>query len=248
MEPSRLIGRTMYADDHGGGYVGRLEDSTPLRDPLTITGEDDYLGRIRRDVHAHLPTIVIRKRLCDEASRYWVGTRRFRRWSGTAFAPDCVIIHVRLSILGSRHGSGKLSTRAHPIINRWPEMSPTAPPGPTAAELRGLRVSIGLTMGPGLVRNFTDRGNEAADQLPTTALKPKTWSGGPGEFHPRAPTDPGVTVSRHRALLTGLQAQERTTRQWANSPGARWSSPVHHRLNRLMVRSRLYFLPAQRLV
>ena len=27
-------------------------------------------------------------------------------------------------------------------------------------------------------------------------------SGGPGESHPRAPTDPGVTVSRHRAPLT----------------------------------------------
>src|SRR5215831_11883226 len=26
-------------------------------------------------------------------------------------------------------------------------------------------------------------------------------SGGPGEFHPRAPADPGVTLSRHRALL-----------------------------------------------
>ena len=26
-------------------------------------------------------------------------------------------------------------------------------------------------------------------------------SGGPGESHPRAPSDPGVTVSRHRALL-----------------------------------------------
>ena len=29
-----------------------------------------------------------------------------------------------------------------------------------------------------------------------------TESGGPGELRPRAPTDPGVTVSRHRALLT----------------------------------------------
>jgi hypothetical protein len=27
-------------------------------------------------------------------------------------------------------------------------------------------------------------------------------SGRPGESHPRAPSDPGVTVSRHRALLT----------------------------------------------
>ena len=31
------------------------------------------------------------------------------------------------------------------------------------------------------------------------------WSGRPGESHPRAPTDPGVTVSRHRALLTSRQ-------------------------------------------
>jgi hypothetical protein len=29
-------------------------------------------------------------------------------------------------------------------------------------------------------------------------------SGGPGESHPRAPTDPGVTVSRHRALLISI--------------------------------------------
>ena len=31
-------------------------------------------------------------------------------------------------------------------------------------------------------------------------------SGGPGESHPRAPSDPGVTVSRHRALLISPQA------------------------------------------
>ena len=72
-------------------------------------------------------------------------------------------------------------------------------------------------------------------------------SGRPGEFHPRAPSDPGVTVSRHRALLTSRQG-EGTHRQWANRPGARLSSPVHHRLNRLKVRSRLYFFPAQRLM
>src|SRR6266568_9632717 len=28
------------------------------------------------------------------------------------------------------------------------------------------------------------------------------WSGSLGESHPQAPADPGVTVSRHRALLT----------------------------------------------
>src|SRR5206468_4193559 len=69
--------------------------------------------------------------------------------------------------------------------------------------------------------------------------------GWPGASQPPAPTDPGVTVSRHRALLTGLQGSE-THRQWANRPGARSSSPAHHRLNRLWVRSRLYFFPAQR--
>ena len=31
------------------------------------------------------------------------------------------------------------------------------------------------------------------------------WSGRPGESHPRAPADPGVTVPRHRALLTSRQ-------------------------------------------
>jgi hypothetical protein len=70
--------------------------------------------------------------------------------------------------------------------------------------------------------------------------------GSPGALQPPAPTDPGVTVSRHRALLTSCQ-YARTHRQWANSPGSRWSSPVHHRLNRLTVRSRLYFFLAQRL-
>ncbi|MGH3976975.1 MAG: IS3 family transposase [Pseudonocardiaceae bacterium] len=42
-------------------------------------------------------------------------------------------------------------------------------------------------------------------------------SGSPGEFHPRAPTVPGVTVSRHRALVAlitrtrGSIANERTS-------------------------------------
>ena len=70
--------------------------------------------------------------------------------------------------------------------------------------------------------------------------------GWPGASQPPAPSDPGVTVSRHRALLTSCQ-YARTHRQWANSPGSRSSSPVHHRLNRLTVRSRLYFFLAQRL-
>ncbi len=56
--------------------------------------------------------------------------------------------------------------------------------------------------------------------------------GSPGASQLPAPTDPGVTLSRHRALLTSYQG-EGTHRQWANRPGSRLSSPVHHRLNRL---------------
>jgi hypothetical protein len=56
--------------------------------------------------------------------------------------------------------------------------------------------------------------------------------GSPGASQPPAPTDLGMTVSRHPALLTNLQ-NARTHRQWANRPGSRSSSPSHHRLNRL---------------
>jgi hypothetical protein len=55
----------------------------------------------------------------------------------------------------------------------------------------------------------------------------KPGSGGPGEFHPRAPTDPGVTLSRHRALLT-LAVRLASTRHWlpsasgAAAPASGW--------------------------
>jgi ABC-type Na+ transport system ATPase subunit NatA len=71
-------------------------------------------------------------------------------------------------------------------------------------------------------------------------------SGGRGGSHPPAPSDPGVTVSRHRALPISHQ-NPRAYFQWANRPGCRSSSPAHHRLNRVYVRSRRYFLAAQRL-
>ncbi len=70
--------------------------------------------------------------------------------------------------------------------------------------------------------------------------------GSPGASQLPAPTDPGVTVSRHRALLTSRQ-YARTHLQWANRRGSRSCSPAHHRLNRLKVRNRRYFFPAQRL-
>ena len=84
MEPQRLIGRPVHTDDHRGRDVGCLEEPAPLRDQLTVTGEDDCLGRIRRDVHCDLPTTVVLERLGDELSRDRVGMHRFRRllWDG----------------------------------------------------------------------------------------------------------------------------------------------------------------------
>src|SRR5215469_11241173 len=69
MEPQRLIGQAVYTDDHRGRYVGRLEDSAPLRDQLTVTGEHDCLGRICRDVHRDLSATVVIERLGDDLSR-----------------------------------------------------------------------------------------------------------------------------------------------------------------------------------
>jgi hypothetical protein len=40
-----------------------------LRDPLTVTGEHDCLGRIRRDVHRDLPATVVLEPLGDKLSR-----------------------------------------------------------------------------------------------------------------------------------------------------------------------------------
>ena len=53
--------------------------------------------------------------------------------------------------------------------------------------------------------------------------------GWPGALQPPAPTDPGVTVSRHRALLISLVTSQRTHCQWTKRRGSRSSSPFHHR-------------------
>jgi len=80
MEPQRLIGQAVDTDDHRGRYAGRLEDSAPLRDHLTVTGEHDRLRRICRDVHHDLPTTVVIERLGDN--------RAADRWSPMIETPD----------------------------------------------------------------------------------------------------------------------------------------------------------------
>ena len=45
MEPLRLIGPAVYADDHRGRYAGRRKVGAPVRDQLAVTGKHDGLGR-----------------------------------------------------------------------------------------------------------------------------------------------------------------------------------------------------------
>jgi len=55
-------------------------------------------------------------------------------------------------------------------------------------------------------------------------------SGGPGEFHPRAPTERSVTVSRHSALVILIISGYLTQAQWAEVVPApvelEWRSPA----------------------
>ena len=63
----------MYTDDHCGRYVGLLEQPAPLRDSLTVTGEDDCFGRVRWNAHRDLPSTVALERLGDKLYRYCAG-------------------------------------------------------------------------------------------------------------------------------------------------------------------------------
>src|SRR5271165_7677388 len=73
MESPRLIGQPMHTDDHCGRYVRPLEQTAPLRDCLTVTGEDDCFGRVRWNVHRDLPSTVVLEHLGDKRSRRCAG-------------------------------------------------------------------------------------------------------------------------------------------------------------------------------
>ena len=71
--------------------------------------------------------------------------------------------------------------------------------------------------------------------------------GGPGESHPRAPTERSVTVSRHSARpIYRLYLESVTHAQCANRRGCLAVSPSHHLRTFLNDLSRLYFRFAQR--
>jgi hypothetical protein len=104
-----------------------LRGSNPLREPLTITGEYDYLGRLRRDVHRDPATSVVVERLGDELFRHRVGARRCRQYFGSAPPPGWSSM-VRL--LASRVGR---CSRAS-LLPR-----PSAPVGPRLSHSLNLR-------------------------------------------------------------------------------------------------------------
>jgi hypothetical protein len=123
-----------------------------------------------------------------------------------------------------------------------------AGPSVTLAYMREADVALGQDAQDRPAQNTTEhRGvpGSSAGLAIRKAERREACVGWPGAFQLPAPSDPGVTVSRHRALLTGRQ-YERTHCQWANRLGSRPCSPAHQRWNRLWARSRLYFFPAQR--
>jgi hypothetical protein len=80
------------------------------------------------------------------------------------------------------------------------------------------------------------------------AKTPLEAPGGPGESHPRAPTERSVTVSRHSARpIYRLYLKSVTHAQCANRRGCLAVSPSHHLRTFLNVLSRLYFRLAQRI-
>jgi hypothetical protein len=85
------------------------------------------------------------------------------------------------------------------------------------------------------------------DELATLVMLLRGVVGSPGGIAPpgshRTEREPlGSLRSSHRN-----PASSRVQAQWANSRGSRSVTPDHHRVNLLQPRSRLYFLPAQRI-
>src|ERR1700733_3741498 len=58
----------MYTDDHCGRHVGLHEQPAPLRDSLTVAGEDDCFDRVRWNVYRDLPSTIVLERLSDKLS------------------------------------------------------------------------------------------------------------------------------------------------------------------------------------
>lgn len=117
MEPRRLIGQPMYTDDHRRPYAGPLEQSAPLRNSLTVTGEDDRFGRARRNIYGDLPSTTVLERLTDKPSQECArGTRRSVRFTFRAVHSysKAFAVTIRSSLSSVRPGLGSRESRYQP--------------------------------------------------------------------------------------------------------------------------------------
>jgi len=82
---------------------------------------------------------------------------------------------------------------------------------------------------------------------PSGGWRDSPGSGGPGESHPRAPTERSVTVSRHSALVILIISGYLTHFQWAKSLG--YCVVTRSQATRAFrwARNRWYFLRIQRI-
>src|ERR1700744_458856 len=96
MESQRLIIQPVYTDDHCGRYVGLLEQHAPLRNFLTVAGEDDCCGRIRWNICRDLTSTVVLERLSGKLSREYAdglgGRPRWLTWLAVAVI-ECLLLH-----------------------------------------------------------------------------------------------------------------------------------------------------------
>src|ERR1700733_10271778 len=101
MESQRLIVQPMYTDDQCGRYVGLFEQHAPLRDFLTVAGEDDCFGRVRWNVHRDLTSTVVLEVLSDKLPRDCAGGFGGRPLGLTCLAVAasvCLLLHGVISM------------------------------------------------------------------------------------------------------------------------------------------------------
>jgi len=101
---------------------------------------------------------------------------------------------IRQSLVAIRSPPSLPRASEPPARSAMRSCRPSSPAPPAAVRLRNAVIPVPPPRCGRSLLPLRDRG-------PRLLLRRE--SGGPGEFHPRAPTDPGVTVSRHRAPLTG---------------------------------------------
>jgi hypothetical protein len=125
---------------------------------------------------------------------------------GCAQEPACAGAYVfgRYSSRRTVNPDGSVHTRTVELPRgQWPVLIKGHHPGYITWEEY-------LAIEAKLAANRTNAGERPARTLLLLARE-EARSGGPGESHPRAPADPGVTLSRHRALLVLLTRSRGST-------------------------------------